>query len=307
MARIHLGNLLRLGHEPFVYSHTAAGSRVAETAARVCESYADLLAAVDWVIVATPTDTHYDLALEALRRERDLIVEKPLARTYRDAAELVSTAETLGRRLLPAHVVRFFPEYVQLRRAVMAGTLGDLAVLRFTRTGSFPTRSPWFSDVRRSGGIVFDQMIHDLDIARWLAGEVTQVSAVTRRDTSGPSPVEAAHVALRHRSGAISLASGVWGAPHLGFRTSFSVAGTGGVLEHDSARERPFTARLADPPLADGLLPSRDAADDPYLAELAALLGANPLVTAREGAEAVRLAEAALTSLQTGRPTEFRP
>jgi myo-inositol 2-dehydrogenase/D-chiro-inositol 1-dehydrogenase len=316
MARIHLDNLRSLGHESFVYSETGAGPLAAECAAQECGSYADLLSAVDWVVIATPTDTHHALALEALHRARDLIVEKPLARTYREATELVATAESLGRRLLPAHVVRFFPAYVQLRRAVAAGTLGELAVLRFTRAGSFPTRSAWFADIRRSGGIVFDQMIHDLDIARWLAGEVTQVSAVSRHDTSGPAPVQAAHAILRHTSGAVSLVSGVWGASHLEFRTSFSVAGTGGILEHDSARERPVTSQLDGPRPVDGLLPAIDAADDPYLAELDVLLDADPssdahqgaagTVTAGDGAEAVRVAEAALTSLETGQPTELR-
>lgn len=309
MAGIHLGNLARLGHQTFVHSESGAAALANEVGAQVCGNYSALLDAVEWVVIATPTDTHHQLALEALRRGRDVVVEKPLARTYRESAELVATAESLGRRLRPGHVVRFFPEYVHLHRAVAAGTLGELAVLRFTRAGSYPTRAGWFADLGRSGGIVFDQMIHDLDQARWLAGEVAEVSAVSRRDLSGAAPVQAAHVVLRHTSGAISLASGVWGAPNLEFRTTFSVAGTGGVLEHDSARERPSTAQLADAPPTEGLLPARDAADDPYLAELIALLDADPdrdpVVSAVDGAEAVRLAEAALASLESGQPTRL--
>ncbi len=322
MAAIHLENLLALGHQVSVYSDTGAAALVAGTPAVAVDDYAALLDDVDWVLIATPTDTHYDFAIRALRRRRDVIVEKPLARTYADAIALVELADSLGRRLLPGHVVRFFPEYVQLQRAVSSGALGSLAVLRFTRAGSFPTRSAWFADAARSGGIVFDQMLHDLDFARWLAGEVVQVSAVSRHDESGAAPVQAAHVTLRHASGAITLASGIWGAPHLEFRTSFSVAGTGGTLEHDSAAERPSTTQLDPAPLerleapddfddhpASGLLPARDAADDPYLTELAAFLdpGADPTrtVTGRDGAEVVRIAEAALASLATGRPTEL--
>jgi myo-inositol 2-dehydrogenase/D-chiro-inositol 1-dehydrogenase len=322
MAAVHLANLIELGHRVSVYSEAGAAELVAGTPAVAVVDYDALLGDVDWVLIATPTDTHHDFAVRALQRGRDLIVEKPLARTYADAIALVELADSLGRRLLPGHVVRFFPEYVQLQRAVSSGALGSLAVLRFTRAGSFPIRSAWFADVARSGGIVFDQMLHDLDLARWLAGEVVSVSALSRHDESGPSPVQAAHVTLRHATGAITLASGVWGAQHLEFRTSFSVAGTGGILEHDSARERPSTAQLDRRPSdrleapdefddqpADGLLPARDAADDPYLTELAAFFDpvADPtrIVSARDGAEAVRIAEAALASLAAGQPIEL--
>ena len=309
MAGVHLTNLIELGHRVSVFSEAGAAELVAGTPATTVDDYEALLDDVDWVLIATPTDSHFDFAVRALRRGRDVIVEKPLARTYREAIELAELADSVGRRLLPGHVVRFFPEYVQLQRAVSSGALGSLAVLRFTRAGSFPTRSAWFADVARSGGIVFDQMLHDLDFARWLAGDVVAVSAVSRHDGSGTSPVQAAHVTLRHASGAITLSSGVWGAQHLEFRTSFSVAGTGGILEHDSAGERPSTAQLDHDHPIDGLLPARDAAEDPYLTELTAFLDpdADPtrIVSARDGAEAVRIAEAALASLATGRPARL--
>ena len=307
MAGIHVHNLIKLGHRVSVYADSDT-SELAALGAVVRAGYPALLADVDWVLIATPTDTHHELALQALAAGRDLIVEKPLARTYAQAAELVEAAEAAGRRLYPAHVVRFFPEYVGLQRAVAGGEIGTPAVLRFTRSGSFPIRSGWFGDAARSGGIVFDQMIHDLDIARWLAGEVQQVSAVSRHDDRGPAPVQAAHVTLRHRTGAITLASGVWGAQQVGFTTSFSVAGVGGVLEHDSAREAPMIMQLDHDQVADGLLPTWDPGADPYLSELASFLDPGPpsaVVTAADGAEAVRLAETALASLRSGQPVEL--
>ncbi|GAA3639348.1 Gfo/Idh/MocA family protein [Microlunatus ginsengisoli] len=308
MARIHAENLVRLGHRVLI--HAQAGAETLAGLAEMRASYDELLAESDWILIATPTDTHHELAMQAIAAGRDLIVEKPLARTYAQAVELVAAAASAGRRLYPAHVVRFFPEYAALHGAVTEGAIGTPAVLRFTRSGSFPIRAPWFGDPVRSGGIVFDQLIHDLDIARWLAGEVDQVTAIVRHDDSGPAPVQAAHVTLRHRSGAISLASGVWGAQHVGFTTSFSVAGTGGLLEHESAREQPMIMQLDHDQPADGLLPSRSAAADPYLDELAAFLQPDRdspparIVTAADGAEAVRLAEAALASLRSGQPVE---
>jgi myo-inositol 2-dehydrogenase/D-chiro-inositol 1-dehydrogenase len=309
MARIHVENLLLLGHRVSVFAESGAPQLTGALAVELRPDYDALLAGADWILVATPTDTHHDLALRALAAGRDLIVEKPLARTYAQAAELVATAAAAGRRLFPAHVVRFFGEYVALREAVAGGRIGRPAVLRFTRTGSFPIRARWFGEVERSGGLIVDQLIHDLDMARWLAGEVVQVTAVVRHDAGGPAPVQAGHVMLRHESGAISLASGVWGAQHVGFATSFTVAGDGGLLEHDSVREIATMIQLDAAATADGLLPARDPDADPYLDELAAFL--DPLdpgrgvVDARDGAEAVRLAEAALESVRTGETVEL--
>jgi predicted dehydrogenase len=87
------------------------------------------------------------------------------------------------------------------------------------------------------------------------------------------------------------------------------VAGDGGLLEHDSAREVATTVQLDTAALGDGLLPARDADADPYLDELAAFLDVSDpgrgVVDARDGAEAVRLAEAALISISTGQPVEL--
>jgi myo-inositol 2-dehydrogenase/D-chiro-inositol 1-dehydrogenase len=303
MGGVHLHNLLDLGCAVSVYS-VVESEELAAGRARVCQSYDELLDSVDWVLIATPTDTHHDLATAALRAGRDLIVEKPLARTAAEAADLMTTAEAAGRQVWPGHVVRFFPEYRALRDAVAGGRLGELAVLRFTRAGRFPDRSPWFADVPRSGGIVMDQMIHDLDIALWLAGPVSHVSAVGHHDDSGPVPVHVAHVTLRHASGAISLASGTWGAPDMPFLTSFSVAGTGGVLEHASEREQTTLTYLDRSIRADGDLPAYQAGRNPYRDELAAFLDppSSPTVTGWDAVEAVRVAEAALRSLETGEP-----
>ena len=237
-------------------------------------------------------------------------MEKPLARTYRDAIALAELADSLGRRLLPGHVVRFFPEYVQLQRAVSSGALGSLAVLRFTRAGSFPTRSAWFADVARSGGIVFDQMLHDLDFARWLAGEVVAVSAVSRHDESGSvpgpgGPCDPAARIGRDHAGVRCLGRAAPGVPYLVLRRRDRWDPRARLRRQSDRAQQ----QLDHDHPTDGLLPARDAADDPYLTELTAFLDpvADPtrIVSARDGAEAVRIAEAALASLATGQPTRL--
>jgi predicted dehydrogenase len=313
ISHAHLPALLALSREVVVFSEVGAPELVAaHGGGTVVDSFAELLDRVDVVDVATPTSTHAALVEQALRAGKDVICEKPLARTDADAQHLVDLATGLGRTLYPAQVVRFFPEYAALQRAVAAGDLGDLAVLRFWRSGAFPTRSPWFADVELSGGIVLDQMVHDLDIARWLAGEVATVSAVGRSAGTSQAPVQAAHVLLTHTSGAISQVSGTWGPEHLAFTTGFSVSGTRGTLAHDSAAERVFSTDLPPTGGAGGLIPDVDPAESPYWTEIAEFLasfagGPAPRVTAADGAAAVRIGNAALESLRTGQPVHLTP
>lgn len=320
IAYAHMPGLLRLGSvvvyaqdgAPELAAAFAPAASAAGTSITVVDSLDELLATADLVDVVTPTFAHAEVVRAALAAGKDVVSEKPLARTDADAAELVDLARDAGRQLYPAHVVRFFPAYVRLKEAVTTGLLGDLAVLRFVRSGAFPTRTPWFADHALSGGIVMDQMIHDIDIARWVAGEVVRVSAVSVRGGTDAEPVEAAHVLLTHASGAISHVAGIWGPQHLGFSTEYSVTGTLGSLSHSSRAEQDYVADLAAPEALDGFLPQVDPADDPYGAELQEFVaafsgGAAPRVSAEDGVAAVRIANAALESLETGQPVDLAP
>jgi predicted dehydrogenase len=309
IAHAHLPNLLRLG-KVLVYSEVGAPELVATYGGEVVDSLEELIARVDVVDVVTPTYAHAEVVRAALAAGKDVISEKPLARTDEDADDLVRLAREAGLQLYPAHVVRFFPEYVRLKAAVEAGQLGDLAVLRFTRSGAFPTRSAWFADPALSGGIIMDQMIHDLDIARWIAGDVVRVSAVHVRKGDVDHPVEAAHVLLTHASGAISHVAGIWGPAHLPFVTQFSATGTLGSLSHDSRAERNYVADLLEPEGIDGDMPEVDPSEDPYFLELREYIGAfqggaTPRVSALDGATAVRIVNAALASVETGQPVDL--
>jgi predicted dehydrogenase len=317
IAVAHVPGLLRLGD---VVVHSKEGARpladaFADDAAAVggtitvADSLDELLAAVDVVDVVVPTPAHAAVVRAALAAGKHVVSEKPLARTDADAADLAARADAAGLQLYPAHVVRWFPAYARLHEAVASGLLGDLAVLRFSRSGAFPTRVAWFGDPAQSGGIVMDQMIHDLDAARWVAGEVTRVSAVSVRTGTAEAPVEAAHVLLTHASGAISHVAGLWGPQHLAFTTEYSVTGTLGSLSHSSLAEESTRSDLASTTAVDGFLPAVDPADDPYARELADFVaafegGPLPRVTVADGVAAVRIANAALESIECGQPVE---
>jgi myo-inositol 2-dehydrogenase/D-chiro-inositol 1-dehydrogenase len=217
-------------------------------------------------------------------------------------------------QLYPGHVVRFFSEFETMHREVAAGTIGEIAVQRFTRTGSRPERE-WFHDEAQSGGIILDQMVHDLDFARWNAGEVQTAFARIRKNGEGLDAVTSAQVVLTHTSGAISYVGGTWARPGTTFRTTFEIAGTGGILRHDSTEHKPVVIDHGADDSGDGagtgLLPAMHGVS-PFAVEIGEFAaaftgGPAPRVSAEDGLAAILIAEAAIESLATGQPVAVEP
>jgi predicted dehydrogenase len=307
----HAPHWVTVGAEVSVYSQVGAESLAAEFGLRVVPTLEDLLDDVDAVDICTPTSTHSALSIRAIRAGRHVLCEKPFGLTTTEAQAIAAAAYEAEVQVYPAHVVRFFPEYVALHDAVASGAIGRPAVLRFSRGGAGAT-SDWFFDDAESGGIILDQMIHDIDQARWIAGEVTRVYAVQNPPTvDGRIPRNVtAHVTLTHGSGAISTIQGVWGPPGMEFRTSFDVAGDLGTVRFDSAEPGTTDENLVSARADNSYLPPGSAEESPYLTEirefaLAFQGGPTPRVRLEDGVIAVALAEAARESIATGEPVDF--
>jgi predicted dehydrogenase len=275
-------------------------------------SLAELIDAVDIVDVCTPTDTHVEVCLAAAAAGRHVICEKPLALSVADAERIVDACDAAGVRLFVAHVLRYMAEYVEAQRVVASGAIGEPAVLRLKRA-AFRPRKPaghWLFDERRSGGMILDLLIHDIDFARWLAGDVVSIHARSAAIARPDLGVEHAFVILSHASGAISHLTGSWAYSMPTFRTSLEIAGSHGLIEYDSARAHPIVPYLhVEPDSGQGAVGIARALsrEDPFRDELRDFLrairdGGEPRVTAHDGLEAVRIGVAAVTSARTGQP-----
>lgn len=289
----------RLGADVGIYSDHAGSrdalcQRFGATAHRTLD---DLLGTATIVDVCTPTDTHHGIVLRAAGAGRQVICEKPLARHAAQAEQMAGACASAGVRLLPAQVVRFYPEYAAAKAAVTGGRIGTPAVLRFSRRGSVPAWSAWYRDEQRSGGLLMDFMIHDYDIARWLAGDVRRVYA--RLAATGAAGGATGLVVLTHAGGAISHVHGAW-VPGMGFLASdFELSGDRGVLfsPADAALTGGSGTGAGRGQFA-GLVSPFDA----ELAEFLAVVqnGSEPRVSAADGIAAVAIAEAAIESARTG-------
>jgi UDP-N-acetylglucosamine 3-dehydrogenase len=282
----------------------AAGAAV--VGARAYSSYEDLIAAeeVDVVDVCLPTTYRRDLALEAARAGKHLILEKPISRNLEDAGAIIEAFDGSEGRLFVGHVVRFFPEYARIKAMIEAGDLGTVGVARTSRLSPFLTGwNDWYADWRMSGGVLLDLVIHDFDFLRWSLGEVerTYARGVLGREYNR---LDYALVTLRFEGGAIAHVEGQWGYPGP-FNYSIEVAGSRAMVTADSTQPAPV--RLLGGAMDPGESPDVITGKSPFQTELehfirCATTGEESIVDARDAYEALRIGLAATESVMTGRP-----
>jgi predicted dehydrogenase len=133
--------------------------------------------AIDAVDICLPTPQHRSATEAALAAGKHVMLEKPIALSLEDAAALVRANEETDRVFMIAHVLRFWPEYVEIARQVESGELGRTRAGFASRRQPFPAWSALFSRSDLTGGAVVDMMIHDYDALNWLFGAPRAVTA----------------------------------------------------------------------------------------------------------------------------------
>ena len=276
---------------------TELGVRVAPDAAALSASED-----VDLVVVASPTYLHAEHVIAAAKAGKHVFCEKPIARTLEDARAMVRACDDAGVRLAIGHVVRFFPEYRRAKELLDAGALGRAAVATLTR-GTLPVGAAraWYLDPAKSGGVVLDLMLHDLDVLRWWFGEPARVYG---KRLAGGGAVDYALATLRYLDRPIVQLEASW-AEHAGFRTTFEIRGDRGMLAHDSRAVAPFVVQSPAGDANAGVIPAPTLRETPYRRQLRDLTerlarGEPPLVDGREGSRSLGLGLAVIESAERG-------
>jgi predicted dehydrogenase len=153
--------------------------------------YRDLLGQVDGVVVAVPTELHAEIAVPFLERGTPVLVEKPMSRTLADADRMIAAAAAGSAVLAVGHTERHNPAVAIALRLVKAQRF-----IEVHRLSAFPDRS---LDI----DVVFDLMIHDLDVILAIVGpEVVSIEAVGVPVLTPKYDI--ANVRLRFASGCIA-------------------------------------------------------------------------------------------------------
>jgi predicted dehydrogenase len=321
MGRRHLANLRFLAPQAkvCVWRRQASGDKTGEELAdTIVFRFEDALGfRPQLAIICSPAPYHLEPALELARRGVPLLIEKPLSDRLDGVDELISVCDRSRASLLVGYNFRFCQQLCLMREAILQGHIGRLLSLRAEVGQYLPDWRPG-RDYRQGnsargdlGGGVLLELSHELDIARWLAGEVATVSAQLGHVSDLEIDVEdLAEITLGFASGAI-------GAVHLDMiapapSRSCRATGSTGIVEWNaiSNQVKCFTresGQWIDLHPAQGV-----DRNQMYLEEmrhfLACVAGeAAPRVDGLEGKRTLEVALAARESSRTGRTIELTP
>jgi predicted dehydrogenase len=261
------------------------------------EDWRDLVGNVDAVSIATPTETHCEIACAFLDAGVHVLVEKPIAATLADADKMIEAATRSGAKLMVGQLERYNPAMVALRPHVTRPLYFEIH-----RVSPFPNRS---LDV----DVVLDVMIHDLDAVQWLVGKDVKVSEV--RAVGIPvisDKVDAANARIEFENGAVANIT----ASRIGTekirKTRFYQTNAYVVLDYASkfASLTSLNPEATNPLL--GISINRLQIDDiePLRSEIKAFLGSIendtvPPITGQDGRQALELAIGVLEKIAAHR------
>ena len=267
---------------------------------------------VDVVFVCSSTDTHCDVSMAAVNAGKHVFCEKPIDYDIDKIKKLLALVEEKGVKFQVGFNRRFDHNHKAVADAVKDGTIGDPHIVIVSSRDPEP---PPASYVAVSGGIFYDMMIHDFDMARFLAGsEVTEVHAVgsvlVDPGIGEAGDVDTAVVTLKFENGAIGIIDNSRKAVY-GYDQRVEVFGSEGCAQDEN--DIPSTAVLST---ADGTTYGTaykvmwDRYTGAFVAEMQAFADAvandkETPVTGEDGLYPVLMAAAATKSLHEGRPVKI--
>lgn len=244
-------------------------------------------------VIVTPTSSHYDVAVSAIKTGKHVFVEKPICDSIVKARKLVEAARKKRVKLMVGHVERFNPALQELKKAIDAGKLGRLISLSARRVG----RPVKVSEV----GVIKDLAVHDIDAMRFLVGEPISVFARC-------GAVEK-HTFEDHAE-ILIIFDEIQGFIEVNWLTLkkerlLTVTGNRAVATVD------YIEKSLSIKHQEGVETPQFKVEEPLKLELSNFVNSiindkEPLVTGADGLKALEVAEAALRSAKTGKLVELR-
>ena len=183
---------------------------------KVYTDYKDMLSKeeVDLVAIATESGRHAEIAKYVISRRCNVIIEKPIALSLKDADEIIALAEEHNVKVCTCHQNRFNKSIQKIRKALEEEKFGRLyygaASIRWNRGQEYYEQAKWRGTWAQDGGALMNQCIHNIDLLRWMMGEdIEEVVGVTDRLKHDCIEAEDLGIAIvRFRNGAYGIIEG---------------------------------------------------------------------------------------------------
>ncbi|MBI2653370.1 Gfo/Idh/MocA family oxidoreductase [Candidatus Woesearchaeota archaeon] len=254
---------------------------------------------IDAVSVSVPTKLHKDVAIDAIRKKINVLVEKPIAADIGEAKSMINDAEKSNVKLMVGHIERFNPVVAELKKRIKRNELGKIYKVHCVRMGPSVHR---IYDV----GVIIDLAIHEIDVLRYIIdSKIKRVYAETARK------IHSTHEDLL--IGTIRFDNGILGVINANWLTpkkvrEIAVTGEKGMFvanyltqelyfhENDFIRKNVNYKSYSMTILEGRTIKLKMENKEPLRNELEAFAGCilknkEPLVTGNDGLEALRIAQ----------------
>lgn len=266
---------------------------------------------LDSVDICLPTPLHKPAIEKSAEHVDSIICEKPIARSLSEGLDISRVADEENLDLYIGHVLRFFPEYLSMKKEIDKGAVGKVGVVRTFRGGIPPAkRAEWYSNLEKSGRILVDMLIHDFDWLQWAIGEIDSVYTKGLSLEGGNRDIALVNVSFEN--GAIGHVEGSWAHPaNFPFTTRVEIAGEEGLIDFDSNESAPLNYYLEDKGNKGNTgAPRSPLAHNPWCLELEHFIDCmrnseEPRVTLEDSIQALKVSLAALESLKREKPIDM--
>jgi UDP-N-acetylglucosamine 3-dehydrogenase len=245
---------------------------------------------VDAVTICTPTSTHYEIAVDVIKRGINVLIEKPVTGNLEKVLKLSEIAKDTKVKIMPGFIERFNPAVNYLKQLIDKGKIGHIITVIAERVSRRPDR---VKDV----GVLYDLGIHDIDIIRYITNK--QVKSVYSIIGKVQGMYEDyALVTLNLEDNITSFISTNWLTPRK-IRT-LKVTGSEGIITIDYITQEVIIENN------EGMLKPYIEYSEPLKRELQHFInmikGEKPLVTLNDAIIALYIINSALKSAKTGIP-----
>ncbi len=165
---------------------------------------------IDIVDICLPTFMHKDAVIDSARAGKNILCEKPISLSIKDADEMIRETKKANVKFMVAQCIRFWPEYIFLKEITEEKKFGKILHASFRRLSPLPTWSwnKWLLSPERSGSVLFDLHIHDVDYLLYLLGKPQEIFSQGVKEEFGWSHIFSIFI---YRDGRRIFLEGGWG------------------------------------------------------------------------------------------------